>query len=466
MCRSRFTGRVLRVPAVPIALPLLTVVLAVPVCGPLDLEGAIAVATANADEVSIQRAEVLAAESDLAIAQAARILPSASATLVTGPVPEARGNILESRQTNRSLTGLGPFVRIDADVVQPIYTWGRLDAARDAAKAGVEARKSQLTGKIAELQVRVAQLFWGEAVARRLLAIASDVEKNLNDVSRKLEELLKKDDPSVKPADRFRLEMYRALLRTREADGRKALETAHSGLAATLGLGADQVTLQEVGLPLDPGEVPDLAAARDRAERQRPDLRALDQALAAREAEVHAAEAAMLPQVFVGGTFSYAYAPNRDVQLNPWIDDTFNHLGVGVALGIKQDLAFPLLLSQAAKARAQRETLRRQRAGLARLVTVQVEAAVADVVAAREHLAASTSALAAGRSWFRSEMLNFGVGVTEPRDVLEGYGAYVQSQVDQQQAAYDLAVARVRLLQVTGVTPRQPAHDPCALSAR
>jgi outer membrane protein TolC len=441
---------------VPLALPLSYLLLAAPVCGPLDLEGAVALAARNADEVAIRRAELAAAEADLAIARAARVLPIGSATLLVGPVPEARGTFLnpEPGASNRNLRGLGPFVRTDVQVVQPIFTWGRLDAARDAATAGVHAREILVSDKVAELRARVVQLFWGEALARRLLGIADDVEKALAEVNQKLDELLKSGDASVKPADRYRLDVYKATLRKREAEARRGLDVAHAGLAATLGLTPSALALAEAQLSVDAGEAPDLARAQQEAERRRFDLKALDQAIAARDGEVRAAEAALKPQIFVAGTFSFAYAPNRTPQFNPWINDDFNHVAGGIALGLRQDLAFPLLTAQAGKAQAELTSLRRQRDGLARLVAQQVEAAVADVQYARERLQAATSALGSGKSWFRSAGLDFEAGVGEPKDLLEAYAGYVELQVDQQQAAYDLTVARAKLDQLTGAAPK------------
>jgi len=191
---------------------------------------------------------------------------------------------------------------------------------------------------------------------------------------------------------------------------------------------------------------------------------ALDLAIAARDAEVRAAWGAMLPQFFLGGHFAFAYAPNRTPQFNPFVTDYFNQAPAGgVALGMRQDLAFPTLGAQLKKARAERETLLRQRAGLSRLVAQQVDAAVAEVEAARERLTAATAAFASGKKWFRSAGLDFQAGVGEPRDLLEAYGSYIELQVDEQQAAYDLVVARAKLDQASGVTPRV-GPNPCAFA--
>lgn len=434
-----------------------------PRCGPLDVETALALATANGDEVAARRSEQAAAAADLALARAARWIPIGSATFLAGPSPEAHGTVTNpTAGSSRSLVGLSPFGRIDITVVQPLFTWGRLDAAEAAASAGVEARRLLLQDTTSQVQLRVLQLFWGEALARQLLGIAADVEKSLVEVDEKINRAIADGSEEVKPSDRYKLDIYKAELRRRKADAQRGLDSAHAGLAATLAVFPEQLAVQEVPLPSTPTEVPEVAAARNAAERQRPDVAALDQAIAARSAEVKAVEAARLPQLFIGGTFAFSYAPNRDIQTNPWVGDYFNTLGGGVALGIRQDLAFPLLAAQAAKARAERATLERQRAGLGRLVQAQVEGAVADLRAAVEHFQAARSALQTAKTWFRSATLDFAAGVAEAKDLIEAYGAYVESQVIQAQATYELVLGRARLEQVTGAAPRS-AGATCTL---
>ena len=440
--------------------PLVTLLLlgALPPCGPLDLETALALAAERSDEVAIKQAELAAAYADQAIASALRWLPSASATFIVGPSPEAHGNVVQADNTNRSWRGLRAFGRVDVEALQPLYTWGRIDAANDAARAGVAGREQVIVDTIGQVQVRVVQLFWGASLARRFLVLAGDVDKALDDADRRVAESLKANDGEVSPADKYRLDVFRGVVRARQAEAQKGLELAQIGLAATLGLPPPRLVLRET--PLDPpeGDLPDAAVALATAEQQRPDLRALGEAIRAREAEVRAEEAALKPQLFVAGQFIYSYAPNRDVQLNPWVRDDFNQLSFGAVFGLKQDLAIPTLTARAEKARAERDVLERQRTGLRRLIQVQVDSAVAEVKAARTRLTATRTSLSAGRSLFRSVGLDFAAGLIEAKTLIEAYALYVESQVTAAQAAYDLLLARGRLAQLSGEAPRRGAR--------
>jgi len=428
---------------------------AAPTCGPLDLDAAVSLASSRSDEVAVRRSEVAVAEADLAIARALRIIPSASATLLAGPVPAAHGTVVSSPNSNRSLADLGPFGRVDVQIAQPLYTFGRLEAASDAAQAGVRARALLVENELAQVQVRVIQLYWAVALSQRILDIGAEVERALADVDRRVADSLARADGTITAADRYRVNHFHGLVRQREADARQANELARAGLAATLGLSPEQLKLKEDRLEPGVAAVPGYQSVRAEALANRRDLQAMGQAIAAREAEVRAEEAAAKPQFFIGGLFGFAWAPNRDTQTNPWVHDDFNFLTVGLAVGARQDFAFPLLLARAERVRSEEASLERQRDALERLILAQSDGVLADLRAAADRLEAARGTLSSGRSWFRAAGLDFAAGVGEAKDVLDAYQGYVESQAWFAQAAYDVLVARARLALVTGALPRE-----------
>jgi outer membrane protein TolC len=431
---------------------LFAALVAVPLpCGPLDLPTALSLASVRSDEVAIKHGELLAAEADRAIARAAGILPSSTATFVMGVVPSAHGNILESTNSNRGLQDPGLFGRLEVNLVQPLWTWGQLTAAKNAAQAGVLGKQLLVQDTEHQVQLRMVQLYWATALARKLLQLAEEVEGALRDVEKKMAESLAAADGQVTQEDKFRVAVFRAELEQRRGEARKGLQLARIGLAATLAIDEPDLVLKDEALPSQPDlKSPDRQAAIREAEVSRPDLLALDQAMAALEAQAQASRAAELPQIFAAGTFAYSRAPNRDIQTNPWINDPFNTLTIGAVVGLRQNLAIPTLLAQASKAEADLANARRQRQGLARLVSVQTEQAVAELNAAVEKAKATQAGVTAGRSWFRTAGLNFGIGVTDARGLIEAYTGYIKTQLDSAQTVYDLLLARSRLDQVTG----------------
>ena len=435
-----------------------------PPCATLDLASALELATRRSDEVAIKEAELQSAAVDQSLAKAVAYLPGATATFITGPVPGAHGDVVQATDgtTNRSLNDLSVFVRLDVSAVQPIWTWGQLTAARDAANAGYTARSMLLKNQVSQVQLRIIQLFWAQAFARKLLGIAGDVEVSLKQVNDKIEEELKNPDSSITTEDRYRVKLFSSELASRKADAEKGLELAQIGLAATLAVDPGSVQFDSPALETGGPDLPPMPKLIADAEAQRADLAALDAAIHAREAEIRADQAAMLPAFFVAGQFSVAYAPNRDLQTNPWVNDPFREVGGGVVLGARQNLALPLLWEQVEKAKAELEVMHAERKGLARLIDVEVESARTEAATAQTKLAAAQQALSAGKNWFRAAALGFGIGTEDAKALLEGYQGYVQSQVNLASASYDLLVARAKLDQLTGA-PLSHGEGKCVL---
>src|SRR3989475_13250504 len=89
-------------------------------------------------EVSEAQAEIRIAESQLAQAKAGR-LPQATFTSINGIVNGAKGNAITGRTDN---SDLWPFTRGELEIVQPLYTFGRLSSEILAASPGVDAKRA------------------------------------------------------------------------------------------------------------------------------------------------------------------------------------------------------------------------------------------------------------------------------------------------------------------------------------
>jgi outer membrane protein TolC len=439
-----------------------------PHCGPLDLATAQALVIARSDEVAIQKAQVLAAQADVAVATSLSFVPEFGLLFLTGVVPGARlGDAGPDAITpiiqgsNRGLSNIGVFGRVEVNVIQPLYTFGRLSDARDAARAGLGAREYLVQDKVNAVRQQTLQLVMAATLTRRLLTIVADVETAMKEVDSKMTQSLKDNDGDVSTDDRYRLELFKAELLQRKADAIRAERLARAALATLMVIPEADLHLKEDPFP-DPTnvEAPDILAVRMEAEQDRPDILALDKAIEAKRAEVHASWAEQWPQFFIAGQFAYSRAPGRDTVTNPYVGDYFNALSVYAAVGFRQNLSFYMLKSKEDKADAELNTLLKQRQGAAHGVDLEVEQAHADLVAAISKRKAAHGALASGKSWFRSAGLNFAIGVGDAAGVVDAYRGYATSQLNDAQATYDVLVAQGRLNQVLG-RGDPPGPAPC-----
>ena len=192
------------------------------------------------------------------------------------------------------------------------------------------ARKNLVDEKGNEVRSRVLDLVMGIRLTTRLLAIGADVQSALKDADARVQKSLKANDGEISPRTG-------TASRSSAASSPSASPTV-SGRCGSPGWGwrrpwackPDQLQLKDDPLP-DTSQVrpPDLEAALTDAIQQRPDLKALDAGILAKEAEVRAARAELLPQVGLVGQFAWGTAPGRDIISNPYVGDYFNALTIG-----------------------------------------------------------------------------------------------------------------------------------------
>src|SRR5499426_3838834 len=104
----------------------------------LTLEQCLERALTYSPDVTEAQAEIRIAESQLAQAKAGR-LPRATFTSINGLVNGAQGNAVTGRTDNGDI---GPFTKGELEVVQPLYTFGRLASEIRAASRGVDSKRA------------------------------------------------------------------------------------------------------------------------------------------------------------------------------------------------------------------------------------------------------------------------------------------------------------------------------------
>ncbi|MCK5806607.1 MAG: TolC family protein, partial [Lentisphaeria bacterium] len=82
-----------------------------------------------------------------------------------------------TRTSNPNLTGIdldGVFGRISADLAMPLYTFGKISAAKRAAEAGVMAASERARQRTGEVALKVVRAYWGLKMAREILYTVCD----------------------------------------------------------------------------------------------------------------------------------------------------------------------------------------------------------------------------------------------------------------------------------------------------
>jgi len=405
----------------------------------LDLETAIHKALALSPEVQEARAAIIYAKARQDEAEAWR-WPQLSAVAVFGPVPKARGDQVYSPDNASSIHGLTWFARLEASLMQPLYTFGRISAMMAAAKEGAEVEEASLEQKSAETVFRVKEFYYGLLFALESQVLLEEINGFIADQRRSYERLLEVEGSSVTDLDLYRLDVYEARLAQFSAQAEKGVALAQEALAAVCGLGQVRCVPAEEYLKPIAFELKELAYYQAQALKKRPEMRQVTAGLAAAGFLVRAAEAERLPALFAAGLLSAAESPGRTDIDNPFINDEFNHLYGGLVLGATWQFNFGISQAKIAQAKAERLKIE-AKDSLARMyIPLEVAQAYHELVESQARARAAKKAYKSARRWLVAASSNLDMGLGEARDAAEALENYAL-----QRAAYFEAVMAINL---------------------
>jgi outer membrane protein TolC len=187
-----------------------------------------------------------------------------------------------------------------------------------------------------------------------------------------------------------------------------------------------------------------LEVYKGRLFQQSPSWKRVQEGVAAKEGELETKVADFYPEVFLSGGFAYAYAPERQRQLNPFAWDDYNYLrGPGGLLGIRWGLNFHVTAARVETARAELAKLQAEARRAETGLTLELEQAYQGVLDKRGALDALEDGRKAGRAILALAVTNFDVGVGDAEQVLQGLGNYARVSTGYYEAVrdYDLALA-------------------------
>ncbi len=162
------------------------------------------------------------------------------------------------------------------------------------------------------------------------------------------------------------------------------------------------------------------------------------------------ARSKLLPDLGLTLFANYTRAPEITTQLNPFVRYDANVALYGFAFGMRWTLDFPAGIARVKQADAQlaekRETYRLALGGL----SVEVQAAYADVVAARKKVDAYQDASKLARQWLLQITQGIDIGTYDEKDLVDPARTYALQRTNYLTALLDLNMAMANLALATG----------------
>lgn len=415
-----------------------------------DLARCIRAALEKSPDLAAAASELAKARGQLQQAAAGRY-GRTSYTQLFGLVNEARGNpVFSPNNKNDVFEGLGPFTRIELEIQIPLWTFGKIRAALEAAEQGLESARASGALKRSEIVLGTKQLYYSVLLTRLLSDVLHDMLDTLDKAIRKTQERLDAGSKTVTELDVLKLKIGRAKLAqgALEVDAAKPMALAALGRAIGESDSAFDIAdrrLEPVAAQIDPLETY-LSQGLD----HRPEWQQITSGVAARAAQVKREKAGYYPTFFLSTGVQYAVAGNRDEQENPFAYDEFNFIRPIGVIGLRWDLDFFSQQAKVEQARAELEQLQAEQRAAASGLRLEIQRAYTDVNRQREAIQAAEQGRRAARGWLILGVSNFDLGIGEPEELFKALGAYTEASSDYFRAVHDYNVAVAALSKAVG----------------
>lgn len=428
----------------------------------LTLDNAVALAVQNSPQIKEQQFGVLKRQSQRAQADAARFAQF-EMTVVGGPSPRARGNQISSPDSKTDPAITGVFGLATFSLVQPLYTFGKIDSLREAAAHGIAVSQAQVQERATKVALLVHEAYYGYLLAVSLENLGSEIADQLSSTIDKVQRQLNAGAPGVDNVDLFKLQTFQGELEKQLNDVREGKALALAGLRTLLGLDpAQPIELAEAVLEPRVHDALALEQYVADARHMRPEFTQAREGVKAYEKLVDAARADYYPVLFLGVFGSVAEATNRDRVRNPFIYDRLKDDVVAPVLGLQWKLNFGITAGKVDEVAAELGQIQQKQALAEQGIPFQVRQAYLEVQQHQANIAATRKGFRSGRQWLVAAVSNFDLGVGPGKDVADAVVAYAKLRAEYFQAVYNYNLGLAKLDHATGrdVAMVQPLLPP------
>jgi outer membrane protein TolC len=362
-----------------------------------------------------------------------------------------RTDVVDLRSGEQVLPYHGVAFNLGLNLIQPLYTFGKIEATRKAAQAGVDSALAQVDKDRADVTFNVTRAYWLLKWARAAEATLDDGMSRLKEWVKKIDEEIDKGKTTYTVNDLTRLKLALDTAELTMLDVDKAKELGLSGLRMLTD--DDSADIDDAELDLDDLGAEPLAYYEDAARTHRPEARMLAAGSAALRANKSLQLANLLPDVGIAFSFTYAYAQSVDDPQNGFMNHP-NALGAGLSLVMRYNLDVAERLAARSKAAADERVMTERRKQALGGIYIEIENAWLDARAQRRRSEVLAHSEKVARGWYNAVDENLQVGVAESRDLVDAARSYFELRMQHLKSIMDVNMATATLKQTAGVLVR------------
>lgn len=335
--------------------------------------------------------------------------------------------------------------------VQPLFIWGAVDKAVEAAQYGVNAISQQRNATKDEIELQLHQLYYGYQLALEIERLLDLAVETMNTVERSINQQRKDSPELINESEIYKFKVFQAQFKAREDEVKQNLLFVRESWEYILNAG-ERTFLPENGyLEAPEQKVLSIDYYQTSALMNRPEIKALSYAEQGARMYMEAKKSENRPSLYMGFTGTFARAPSRPRQDNPFISSDGNTLNMSFGFSIRQNLNFIQMRTTINRASLEIEKISYQQKAIKDLVMLDVHEKYRDASIAESKYESSSEALRITKEWLRMEQLDYDFGIGEVRDVVDALKQELELRLEEKQTIFDYKVRVASLNKASGL---------------
>ncbi|HAC16570.1 MAG TPA: TolC family protein [Bacteroidetes bacterium] len=411
--------------------------------------------------LNAQRSSVELSQNRVDQAKSQRILPRIELSTAHGLVPAVKSDIpglpegqyyLDPNLRN-DWYDWGFFNRVEVTSLQPIYTWGAIGNAINAARQGVIVAEAEFAGQQADYELRLMELYYSRLLAMELQNLINDAWGQIEEAEEKIAELIEDGDEDLEEADLFQFRIFKYEFLSRMDEVNESVTFTES--AWNLALNNDNknvVYLPETNF-LDPipFESYDIRYYEEHAQQLRSEIKQYNAIQNAAEYGLKINKVANYPSLFMGLSASFAKTPNRPKQRNPFIINNTNYESVSYGIGFRQNLNFLVNKNNINRSQLQVRQARYAKEAARDGILLDVREKFRNMMMSYSKLENTREALQISEEWLRLEQIDYDLGFGEVKKLVDAVKANLELEASYKQRIFEFNVNSSKLNRAAGL---------------
>ncbi|MBD3616011.1 MAG: TolC family protein [Gracilimonas sp.] len=426
----------------------------------IDYDAFLSKALNNSGQIDYERQNIDLAENRVAQAKAQRILPNVRFESQHGLVPGVKSdnpNLPEDEyyldpNLRNDWEDWAIYTKFQLSAAQPVFTWGAINKAVEAAKLGAEAAEHSFDAKKADLEIRLFELYFSYVLALEIERLLNEAQDKVNQVERQINKMQEEGDASLDDSEVFKFEIFKSEFEIQKAEVFENMAFVRETWNYVLRNDEDIIFEPEVRF-LDPvaSEIESVDFYQQAAFNNRPELKALEAGEEATETYISSLKKQTLPGLYLGGYVNFANTPNRPRQSNPFIQNNTNLFSGGFGFTIRQNLNFFSIKASLERSQIELRKVAYAQDAAKDGILLEVNnnyraASLADVKVKQTDKALITS-----KRWLRQEQLDHDFGMGDAKDLIDAMKKELELKLQLKQRIFEYNSSLAKLNKSAGI---------------